>query len=336
MSQSRPSGRGQDPRRRTTGSGPRGAVPAYADAPARRRDRAPAPAPSRRPAAAHGAARPDRPAPPAHRPGRDPGAGPRGADGVLRLEHAGLPRAAPAPRRARAPDISASRAKIADLQREKKRWNDPAYVAHRRAPAVRLGAARRDRLPGARRERQAARPHRHAVRPGLRRPAANRPQWWQSAWGSVVTAGKPAGRRRRTCRSRSPRSSRRRSRRRSVDRPRRRGRHRGTARAASPRHPRDRPPLPVRQPRRGRDRAAAARRHAVPDDLLPDLPAGRVADRHPRGVRADEGDVGPARAATPSWPRPTRARTRPTSPTARRSARSPRSPASPPAACRPG
>ena len=31
-------------------------------------------------------------------------------------------------------------------------------------------------------------------------------------------------------------------------------------------------------------------RHAVPDDLLPDLPARRVADRDARGVRPDAGD----------------------------------------------
>ena len=47
--------------------------------------------------------------------------------------------------------------------------------------------------------------------------------------------------------------------------------------------------------RRGDDRATAAQRHPVPDDLLPHLPAGGRPDRHPRGVRPDEGDGVPAR-----------------------------------------
>ncbi len=80
---------------------------------------------------------------------------------------------------------------------------------------------------------------------------------------------------------------------------------RAAAGSRAARHPRDRAPLRVRAARRGHHRAAAAERHAVPDDVLPDLPAGRVADRHPRGVRADEGDAGPARPTTPSWRRRT-------------------------------
>ena len=68
---------------------------------------------------------------------------------------------------------------------------------------------------------------------------------------------------------------------------------------------RRRPPVPVRQPRRGDDRAAAARRHAVPDHVLPDLPPGGVADRDAGGRRADGGDDRAAAAATPSSPRRT-------------------------------
>ncbi|CAN5452994.1 hypothetical protein BH10ACT10_BH10ACT10_10930 [soil metagenome] len=87
--------------------------------------------------------------------------------------------------------ITASRAQIADLQREKKRWNDPAYVrtvAHQRFGWVLPGEigfqvlddngkplGHTDTLP----EATAA------------TGASSRPQWWQSAWGSVVTAGRP-------------------------------------------------------------------------------------------------------------------------------------------------
>ena len=53
--------------------------------------------------------------------------------------------------------------------------------------------------------------------------------------------------------------------------------------------------MPVRQPRRRGHRAAARRRHAVPDDVLPDLPAGGLEDRHARGLRADARDDRAAR-----------------------------------------
>ncbi len=43
---------------------------------------------------------------------------------------------------------------------------------------------------------------------------------------------------------------------------------------AAPGDPGGGAPVPVRQPRRGRDRVPAARRHSLPDAVLPDLPEG--------------------------------------------------------------
>ena len=65
---------------------------------------------------------------PAHRPGGDPGAGARGADGLLRLLDAGLPQ-----QRSHISDlkaqIAAARGQTSTtLEREKQRWDDPAYV----------------------------------------------------------------------------------------------------------------------------------------------------------------------------------------------------------------
>jgi len=87
-------------------------------------------------------------------------------------------------------DISSSKVDIANLEREKKRWKDPAYVrtvAHQRFGWVLPGEIgfqvidtngkpldATDTLPS---PRSVA--------------AASRPLWWQSAWGSVVVAGKP-------------------------------------------------------------------------------------------------------------------------------------------------
>ena len=87
-------------------------------------------------------------------------------------------------------NIAESRAQIADLQREKERWSDPAYVrtvAHQQFGWVLPGEIGFQVLD------EAGRPLGHTDT--LSDPAsvteANRPQWWQSAWGSVVTAGKP-------------------------------------------------------------------------------------------------------------------------------------------------
>ena len=102
-----------------------------------------------------------------------------------------------------------------------------------------------------------------------------------------------------------------------------RGRRRRPARSAAAVDPRRGSPLPVRQPRRGRDRAAARRRHPVPDDLLPDLPAGGLADRDPRGVGPDARDDRAARRGRGARGGVPAGRTRPTSPRGPRSARCP-------------
>ncbi len=191
MSPSRPSGRGQDPRKRTTGSGPRGA--------ARR-----TPGSVQRTTA-----------------GARPGAGPR--RGNQRPRPSGAGRTAPRPRftgraailvlvlavltvsyassmrayleqrrelAALASDIHQSRATISSLEREKRRWSDPAYVrtiTHQRLGWVLPGEigfqvlddngkplGQHDTLADPRSVDQ-----------------ATRPLWWQSAWGSVLVAGKP-------------------------------------------------------------------------------------------------------------------------------------------------
>ena len=121
----------------------------------------------------------------------------------------------------------------------------------------------------------------------------------------------------------------------AVDRPPTRpGRRRGPARPAAARHPRGRAPLPVRQPRRGRHRAAAARRHAVPTTYYLTCPraASLIGTLEGSGLmREMEDRLGERR-------RPGRGvRRRRTSAyladRARSSATCRRSPASPPAAC---
>ena len=87
-------------------------------------------------------------------------------------------------------DISQSRAQIADLQREKQRWNDPAYVstvAHQRFGWVLPGEIGFQVLD----ENGKPLGHTDTLSDPASVTTANRPQWWQSAWGSVVTAGKP-------------------------------------------------------------------------------------------------------------------------------------------------
>jgi Septum formation initiator len=84
--------------------------------------------------------------------------------------------------------ISSSKSEVDRLSRQQKRWQDPAYVrtvAHQRFGWVLPGEIgfqvldddgepldRSDTLSSAVNE-------------------ASRPLWWQAAWGSVVTAGKP-------------------------------------------------------------------------------------------------------------------------------------------------
>jgi cell division protein FtsB len=87
-------------------------------------------------------------------------------------------------------DISTSRAQIAELQRQKRRFHDPAYV--RAQARQRLGFAQPGEV-----ELQVVgpdgKPLGHAD--SLAGPAvgqgAKQPQWYQAAWGSVVAAGTP-------------------------------------------------------------------------------------------------------------------------------------------------
>ena len=103
-------------------------------------------------------------APAADRPGRDPGAGARRADGVLRVEPARVPPAAPAHRRPQRPDRAdrrrhpAARAREAPLGRRRLRRDPGPAAAQLRVPG-------RGGLHRPRRERRAAGLHRPAVRP---------------------------------------------------------------------------------------------------------------------------------------------------------------------------
>ena len=133
--------------------------------------------------------------------------------------------------------IASSQTDIEALEREKRRWDDEAYVAAAGAAALRLGDARRDRLPGDRSRREAARAHRLPDRPELRGAARCR-----SRGGARSTAASRARTTRRRSRRRRPRSVR--------DRPRTgRRRRRGPARTPTALDPRGRPPLPVRSTR---------------------------------------------------------------------------------------
>ena len=86
--------------------------------------------------------------------------------------------------------ISTSEQAIGDLRREKARWNDPAYVrtiAHQRFGWVLPGEIGFQVLD------EDGKPLGHTDSlsdPGTT-TEASRPLWWQSAWGSVVKAGKP-------------------------------------------------------------------------------------------------------------------------------------------------
>jgi hypothetical protein len=86
--------------------------------------------------------------------------------------------------------IEESRATIADLRREKKRWNDPAYVrtvAHQRFGWVLPGEIGFQVLD----ENGKPLGHTDTLADPDSVTKANEPLWWQSAWGSVVEAGKP-------------------------------------------------------------------------------------------------------------------------------------------------
>jgi hypothetical protein len=88
-------------------------------------------------------------------------------------------------------DIAQSRGSIADLQREQKRWEDPAFLratAHERLGWVLPGEIA-FQVIGA-----DGKPLDHED--SLTDPATvtedAAPLWWQSAWSSVVAAGTPA------------------------------------------------------------------------------------------------------------------------------------------------
>jgi hypothetical protein len=87
-------------------------------------------------------------------------------------------------------DIATSQAAIARLQREKERWNDPAYVravAHQRFGWVLPGEI------GFQVIGEDGKPLDHEdslTDPGSVTTAA-RPIWWKTAWGSMEAAGHP-------------------------------------------------------------------------------------------------------------------------------------------------
>jgi cell division protein FtsB len=86
--------------------------------------------------------------------------------------------------------IASSQEQVDRLSREKKRFADPAYVqmtAHQRFGWVMPGEI------GFRVLDDNGRPlGRTDPLPDPQSVTASRPLWWQSAWGSVVRAGKPA------------------------------------------------------------------------------------------------------------------------------------------------
>jgi hypothetical protein len=86
--------------------------------------------------------------------------------------------------------ISHAQAEVDRLSREKKRWNDPAFVrtvAHQRFGWVLPGEIGFQVLD------ENGKPLGHTD--SLSAPdsvgESTRPLWWESAWGSVVAAGKP-------------------------------------------------------------------------------------------------------------------------------------------------
>ncbi len=86
--------------------------------------------------------------------------------------------------------ISTSKADVDRLTQEQKRWHDPAFVrtvAHQRFGWVMPGEIGFQVLDAK------GRPLGHSD--SLSAPdsvsANSRPLWWQSAWGSVVSAGRP-------------------------------------------------------------------------------------------------------------------------------------------------
>ena len=86
--------------------------------------------------------------------------------------------------------IEKSQAEVDRLTREKKRWQDPAYVrtvAHQRFGWVLPGEIGFQVLD----EDGKPLDHEDSLSAPDSVTEATRPLWWQSAWGSVVEAGKP-------------------------------------------------------------------------------------------------------------------------------------------------
>ena len=86
--------------------------------------------------------------------------------------------------------IKSSQAKVDTLTREKKRWQDPAYVrtmAHQRFGWVMPGEIGFQVLD----ENGKPMGHTDTLSPPSSVGESSRPLWWQAAWGSVVVAGKP-------------------------------------------------------------------------------------------------------------------------------------------------
>jgi hypothetical protein len=85
-------------------------------------------------------------------------------------------------------EIASSHADIQRLEREKKRWSDPAYVrtvAHERFGWVLPGEIGFQVLD----ENGKPLGHTDTLSDPTTVTEANRPLWWQAAWGSVVAAG---------------------------------------------------------------------------------------------------------------------------------------------------
>jgi hypothetical protein len=87
-------------------------------------------------------------------------------------------------------DIATSKASIVAMQREKRRWQDPAYVrtvAHQRFGWVLPGQIGFQVLDD---QGKPVGSHDRLSDPDTV-AEAERPLWWQAEWGSVVQAGKP-------------------------------------------------------------------------------------------------------------------------------------------------
>jgi hypothetical protein len=93
-------------------------------------------------------------------------------------------------------DIATSKAHIAQLEREKRRWQDPAFVeaeARRRFGWVMPGEVGYQVIG------EDGKPlgHRDSLTQPRTVSADARPTWWQAAWGSVEAAGNPKPERQR-------------------------------------------------------------------------------------------------------------------------------------------